>query len=348
MHMADALLSPAVGLAMDAVAVAAVGVSAAKIKKDDLNEKKIPIMGIAGALVFAGQMINFSIPATGSSGHIGGGILLSGLLGGFPAFLSIAAVLVIQCLFFADGGLLALGCNIFNMGVVPCLILYPLLFRPLLKGGVTAKRLSVASVASAVIGLEIGAFCVVLETLFSGITELPFSTFAALMLPIHLAIGLVEGLVTAAILVFVHKMRPEIIGASLAGQKLAAAVPVRKVAVVLVALTLVGGGALSLAASGSPDGLEWAIGNAFNRDDPEAGLGQFEENAALSSVAEGAAGVQENTAFLPGYAFASDGENPAGTAVSGIVGAAITFALACAAGLIISKVKRRKNAEASA
>ncbi|MDR3311341.1 MAG: energy-coupling factor ABC transporter permease [Oscillospiraceae bacterium] len=346
MHMADALLSPAVGLAMDAVAVAAIGISVARVKKDEFSEKKIPIMGVAGALVFAGQMINFTIPATGSSGHIGGGILLAGLLGGVPAFLSIAAVLIIQCLFFADGGLLALGCNIFNMGVIPCLLIYPLVFKPLLKRGADVKRLSAASVVSATAGLLAGAFCVVLETLFSGITELPFGTFVTLMLPVHLAIGLVEGAVTAAVLCFIWKMRPELIESANTGKKLGA-VSVKKPLIVLAALAVVVAGALSLSASSNPDGLEWAIGNVFSRGDAEAGLEEFEENAATNPVADGAAAVQESTAFLPDYAF-KDSESAAGTSVAGLVGAAVTFAVAGAAGLVIGKVKKSKKTEAGA
>ena len=133
MHMADALLSPAVGTTMCAVSAAAIAYSAAKIRKDELCEKKVPITGVMGAFVFAAQMINFTIPMTGSSGHIGGGILLAAMLGSFPALLAISTVLIIQCLFFADGGLLALGCNIFNMGVIPCLVVYPLIYRPLVR-----------------------------------------------------------------------------------------------------------------------------------------------------------------------------------------------------------------------
>ena len=120
MHMADALLSPAVGGVMIAASACAIGYSVKKIESTDLGEKKLPLMAVSGAFVFAAQMINFTIPGTGSSGHIGGGMLLAGMLGGFPALSTIAAVLVIQCLFFADGGLLALGANIFNMGVIPC------------------------------------------------------------------------------------------------------------------------------------------------------------------------------------------------------------------------------------
>lgn len=337
MHMADALLSPAVGIAMNAVSLVAIGISVVKVKKEELGEKKIPIIGIAGALVFAGQMINFTIPMTGASGHIGGGILLAGLLGGVPAFLSITAVLIIQCLFFADGGLLALGCNIFNIGVIPCLIVYPLVFKPIIRNGADYKRLSFASVLSVMIGLELGALFVVLQTLLSGITELPFGMFAALMLPIHLVIGLVEGLVTAAVLCFIYKMRPEIIDVTLSGKSLGG-VSMKKVLIVLVALTIVIGGGLAIFASANPDGLEWAIGKTTQQVQ-----GMEAEIEAEGAIHDGAAGVQEKTSLMPDYAFASDPENTAGTSISGIVGAAVTFALAGAAGLVISIVKKGKN-----
>lgn len=211
MHMSDALLSPAVGGAMYAVSAVSIAYAVQKVKKDDLGEKNLPMMAVAGAFTFAAQMINFTIPGTGSSGHIGGGILLVGLLGGTPAVVTLTAVLLIQCLFFADGGLLALGANIFNMGVIPCLFVCPLIFRPILRKGVTHKRIMIASVVSCVVGLQLGAFCVVLQTLTSGVTELPFHTFVLLMQPIHLAIGFVEGIITAGILNFVYQMRPEIL-----------------------------------------------------------------------------------------------------------------------------------------
>ncbi|MFR5880959.1 MAG: energy-coupling factor ABC transporter permease [Cloacibacillus evryensis] len=231
--------------------------SVAKIKKEELSEKKLPIMAVAGAFVFAAQKINFTIPATGSSGHIGGGILLAALLGGAPALLTISAVLVIQCLFFADGGLLALGSNIFNMGVIPCLVIYPLLFKPLMKKGTASGRLTLASVVSVVVALQLGAFSVVLETLASGITALPFSSFVLLMQPIHLAIGIVEGLVTGAVLSFVWKTRPEILESAESGDDTRRR-PAEKVLAMLAALTLVTGAILSGFAS-DPDGLEWSV-----------------------------------------------------------------------------------------
>jgi len=320
---------------MCAVSVGALAHSTAQIKKDDLCEKKIPVMAVAGAFVFAAQMINFTIPATGSSGHIGGGILLAALLGGFPALLSIAAVLIIQCLFFADGGLLALGCNIFNMGVVPCLIVYPLIFRPIVRKGMTSRSIAVASIVSVVVSLELGAFCVVLETLLSGITELPFSRFALMMLPIHLAIGLVEGIVTAAILGFVHSTRPEILESAGNRTRIGADVSMKKVLVTLAVITLVVGGLLSIFASVYPDGLEWSM-------EKVAGTAELE---AQGGVFDSAAAIQESTAFMPDYDYASAGEDGSatGASVAGIVGSAMTLLLAGAAGFVVSKAKGRKG-----
>lgn len=335
MHMADALLSPAVGATMCALSASAVVYSVTKIKKDDLCEKKVPVMGVMGAFVFAAQMINFTIPATGSSGHIGGGILLAAVLGGPPAFLSIAAVLIIQCLFFADGGLLALGCNIFNLGVIPCLIIYPLLFKPFIKKNKTEGRMTIASIIAVVVGLQLGSFCVVLQTLLSGITELPFTTFVVLMQPIHLAIGVIEGIITAAILVFVYKMRPEIIESTFERTAIKSGVPMRNILISLAVITLLVGGALSLFASSYPDGLEWSM-------EKTAGTMEFEVKGA---VMEGVESIQESIAFMPDYDFKNAGEESSviGTTVAGIVGGAFTFLLAGVSAFVISRIKKNRR-----
>ncbi|MDR0293226.1 MAG: energy-coupling factor ABC transporter permease [Oscillospiraceae bacterium] len=335
MHMADALLSPAVGGAMCAVSAAANAYAVKKIKKDDLCEKKIPVMGVMGAFVFAAQMINFTIPATGSSGHIGGGILLAAMIGGFPALLSISAVLIIQCLFFADGGLLALGCNIFNMGVIPCLIVCPLVFKPLLKNGRQWGRIAAASILAVVVSLQLGAFGVVLETRLSGITALPFGTFLFLMQPIHLAIGVAEGIITAAVLCFVYKIRPEIMESTFDGAAIQNGVPMRNVLIVLAVVTLLVGGALSLFASSYPDGLEWAVGKT-------AGVEELEADGA---VFKGAASLQEATALMPDYDFKDAGEDGSGigTTVAGMVGGVLTFVLAGAAAFGISTFKKKRK-----
>ena len=122
-----------------------------------------------------------------------------------------ASVLAVQALFFADGGLLALGCNIFNLGFFPAFVAYPFIYRKIAGDRPGQARITVAAIIAAIAGLQMGAFAVVLETVSSGISSLPFSTFVLLMQPIHLAIGIVEGFVTAGIISFVYKARPEIL-----------------------------------------------------------------------------------------------------------------------------------------
>jgi len=248
MHMSDSLLSPAIGTAMCALSFAANVYAVKKIKEDGFCAEKIPLIVATGAFVFAAQMLNFTIPATGSSGHIIGGILLASIIGNFSALLAISAVLIVQCLFFADGGLLALGCNIFNMGLIPCLLIYPLVFKPIVKNGITLKSITLASIASAVASLQIGAFCVVLETQLSGVTALPFSTFLSLMQPIHFAIGIAEGIITAAILCFVHLYQP------------------RRTVATFALAAVFAGCILSPLASTYPDGLEWSIEKTMEKN----------------------------------------------------------------------------------
>lgn len=114
MHMADALVSPAVAGTMYAVSAAAAGYSIYKVKKED-DASKIPVMGVMGAFVFAAQMINFTIPGTGFFRTFVRWYAFTGILGPYAGFLTMIGVLLWQCLMFADGGLLALGCNIWNM-----------------------------------------------------------------------------------------------------------------------------------------------------------------------------------------------------------------------------------------
>ncbi len=337
MHMADALLSPAVGVAMYAVSTSALARSTIKINREVL-EKKIPIMAVAGSFVFAAQMINFTIPATGSSGHIGGGILLAAMLGGYPALMTIAAVLTIQSLFFADGGLLALGANIFNLGIIPCLIVYPLLFKPLLKNGISKKSLTIASIIAVIVSLQLGAFGVVFETVLSKITVLPFMTFLMVMQPIHLAIGLIEGLVTAGILVFVFSMRPELLESSNNDTVIKQGTSLKKVLAMFLIGTLLFGGFISLFASANPDGLEWSIAKV-------TGVTELEAEGFVHSIA---ASIQKITAFMPGYENQAVSETGSlnETTVAGLIGSGLTFLLAGSLGFFISKSKKKKRLNA--
>lgn len=346
MHMADALLAPAVAVTMYAATGVTAAVAVKNLKKDE-NAQKLPTMAVTAALVFAGQMINYTIPGTGSSGHMCGGMLLTGLLGPYAGFLSMIVILAIQALFFADGGLLALGANCWNMAFYGCFVGYYLLWRPimnskLLEGKPAARpvRIALASILGCIITLQLGAFSVVLETTLSGITELPFGAFVAIMQPIHLAIGLVEGLITAAVLIFVYESRPELImDAVPTGEKPAGKLSFKTTLIVLAVIVALVGGGLSLFASANPDGLEWSMfGNAEGGYSDNMGLDE-EDYGVSSGAADTAAAIQEKTAFLPDYAFA-DSDSAAGTTVSGLVGSAIVAAVAagiCLAGGFFKK-----------
>ena len=321
--------------------------------KDDVDNVKIPLMGVIGAFIFASQMINFTIPGTGSSGHLGGGMILAILLGPYAAFLAMASVLTVQALFFADGGLLALGCNIFNLGFFPCFIAYPFIYKRIAGAQPNQQRILAGALVSSILGLQMGAFGVVLETLFSGISELPFSTFVLLIQPIHLAIGIVEGLVTAAVVTFVWKARPEILEMA-ATAKPTGHLSLKNVIAGLLIFAAITGGVLSWFASANPDGLEWAMFRVSGKEELEA-----PENGLHSMFGA----LQEKTAFLPDYSFkeseqkeghAKSGEvEPAdesdksgeeewpnigaGTSVSGLIGGTLVLVLAAIIGFALKK-----------
>lgn len=354
MHMADALLAPAVAGVLYAASAGVATASVVKLKKEEktLGEstsKRLPTMAVTSALVFAVQMINFTIPGTGSSGHLCGGMLLSALLGPWAGFLSMIVVLSIQGLFFADGGLMALGANCWNMAFYGCFVGYFLIYRPIMHSdkfgaGDKANRIKIvlAAILGSVITLQLGAFSVVVETSLSGITELPFGAFVALMQPIHLAIGLGEGLITSAVLLFVYEARPELLKELDNESQSKSRLSLKGSIAVLAVAALLIGGALSLFASSNPDGLEWSMfGNAEGGYSDNMGLDE-DDFGITSAASETAAAIQEKTAFLPDYAFASDPDSAAGTSVSGIVGSAIVAAVAvgvCFAGGFF----RRKN-----
>lgn len=347
MHMADALISPAVGGVMWA-ATAGIMVHCSRKLRDSFDSLQVPLMGVLAAFVFAAQMINFTIPATGSSGHLGGGLILAVLLGPHAAFLAIASVLTVQALFFADGGLLALGCNIFNLGVFPCFIAYPFIYRKIVGDSPTRGKILAGSLVAAVVGLQLGAFAVVMETVASGISELPFSTFVLLMQPIHLAIGIVEGLVTAAVVGFVANARPEVLDLA-AGKAAPSGLSLAKVLAGLAVAAVLTGGMLSWFASAYPDGLEWSMAGVSGKEELEA---------PEHGIHESLASLQEKTAFLPDYGFRAAESEPAaeaagqaepepawpaveaGTSVSGLVGGGLTLLLAGVVGLLLKRRAR--------
>ena len=331
MHMADALIAPAVAGTMYVLSAAAAGYSVKKVRLES-DPKKIPVMGIMGAFVFATQMINFTIPGTGSSGHLCGGMLLSALLGPYAGFLTMIGVLLIQCLLFADGGILALGCNIWNMAFYGCFLGSLLIWKPMMSKGITKAKIVAASILGCMITLQFGAFSVTLETMASGITALPFGTFVATMQPIHLAIGFVEGLITAAVLVFVHEARPELLYCSTEAEKKEGRFTFKNTLVVLAVVTVLIGGGLSLVASSNPDGLEWSIEKITGSTEVESD----------GEIYETVGSVQETTALLPDYAFKGS-ESSFGTTFSGVVGSVIVVGV-CVGACYAFKFFRKKKA----
>lgn len=326
MHMADALIAPAVAGTMYAASAFAAGYSIKKIKEED-EFKKIPTMGVMGAFIFATQMLNFTIPGTGSSGHLCGGMLASALLGPFAGFLTMIGVLLVQCLLFADGGLLALGCNIWNMAFYGCFVGALFIWKPMMKNGASRAKIIAASVLGSVITLQMGAFSVSLETLLSGITELPFSVFVATMQPIHLAIGLVEGLITAAVLIFVQEARPEMLW-GVAEEAKSAKLSKGWTLGVIAVIAAFFGGVVSHFASAFPDGLEWSM-------EKVAGTTELE---AAGSAYDTAATIQDATSLLPDYAFASGN---GGTSFSGIVGALVVVIVVVGVSMLIRTNRKR-------
>lgn len=334
MHMADALVAPAVAGVMAACSMGAAGFSVQKIKRED-NDKKIPLMGVMGAFVFAAQMINFTIPGTGSSGHLCGGMMLTALLGPCQGFLTMIGVLLIQCLIFADGGLMALGCNVWNMAFYGCFV-GALIWKAIMRQGIDKRKIILASISGCIITLQMGALSVVVETYASGVTGLPFQAFLVLMQPIHLAIGAVEGLITASVLVFIYQARPELFwgvaGSLLENRE-------KKKAIWLVSFigagALIVAGGLSLLASEYPDGLEWSILRL-------TGSTEISGNLAASGGHNLSSAIQKATSLFPDYAFKGS-DAAIGTGVAGVAGALLVLLLCVGIAWIFRVLTARKK-----
>lgn len=328
MHMSDALVSAPVGLGFTAVSAALLAGAAWQARRGGNEEPGDAVRtGLFAAFVFAGQMINFTIPGTGSSGHLCGGLLLAVLLGPARAFIALASILFIQATLFADGGLLALGCNLFNLGFFSILVAYPFVYRPLARRG--GKWRSAAAILASIVGLLGGAFGVVMQTTASGIASLPFGIFLATMLGIHLAIGIGEGLITASVLNWLERAKPELLQPPEQGNFRFSFAPA------LLVLSFFVAGLVSAFASTHPDGLEWSVLRVS---------GVWEAAAPGDGLHGQAASLQEKTAVFPDYqpAGSPEGEEhwpalSAGGSIAGLAGTLATLLLAGMLGLIVQR-----------
>ena len=328
MHMANELLSVPVATGTIAIAAGGVGLICRRARQVVTSEK-LPLMGILGAFVFAAQMVNFQLPAMpGTSGHMVGAVLLAIVFGPNLGAIVISSVVIVQCLIFQDGGLLALGCNIINMGLVPCYVGY-FLYKVITAGQSSSLRTYIGAMLACVVALETGAILVPIEAALSGVLAVPFTTFLITMLGVHFLVGLVEGLITVAVLAYLQQVRPDLIVDSLPGK---IRLSKKTVLATLVVFTIIAAAGLSLLASEMPDGLEWSYLERPDQPDFEPIVSN--DSSAIAAVDD----LQTKYAPLPDYSVR--GTEAAGwTSFAGIVGSIFTMIVIW---LVVSLLRKKR------
>ncbi len=296
MHIPDGFLSMGVIIVCWALSIIAIGVALARTRKS-LGERQVPVMGVLAAFIFAAQMLNFTI-AGGTSGHFLGAALAAILLGPWAAMLTMTTVVAIQALLFQDGGLLALGGNILNMGVIGPVVAYGF-YRGVrtLLGNRKGSTLAAGFVA-AWISIVAAAIACAMELGFSGTS--PIGIALPAMAGIHALIGIGEGLITVGALALVTATRPDLVEA----ERAPAPAGMRWVwggLVIALVLTL-----FSPLASPHPDGLERVAEN----------LGFIER--AQEPLYE----------VIPDYVFPGISNEALATIAAGIVGTLIVYGVA--------------------
>ena len=327
MHMANELLSIPVATGTLAIAAGSLGFICRMVRQV-IAADKLALMGILGAFVFAAQMVNFQLPAMpGTSGHMVGAVLLAIILGPHLAVIVISSVVIVQCLIFQDGGLLALGCNIINMALVPSYLGY-FLYRTVTNGRFSSLKVYIGAMLACVVAIEAGAILVAIQAALSGVLAVPLSTFLITMIGVHFLVGFIEGLVTVAVLTYLQQLRPDIVVDSLPGTVRLSKNAVLATLGILAVLT---GAGLSLLASDLPDGLEWSY--AERPDEPGFETVVSNSDSRITAVDD----LQSKYSLMPDYSArasklgdATDRQADVGagwTSFAGIVGSAVTMAV---------------------
>jgi cobalt/nickel transport system permease protein len=302
LHIPDGFLNVTVSVIFWVVTIIMIGMAVSRTNKS-LGEKQVPLMGIMAAFIFAAQMINFPV-AGGTSGHLLGGALAAIVLGPWAAMLVMTAVIAVQGLLFQDGGLLVMGANIFNMGLLTAAIGYGL-YRSVMNKS-TGAKLAVAGVA-AWLSVMAGALATALQLWLSGTSDL--QTVAIAMLSVHALIGIGEALITVAALSFIFRTRPDLLGEGSASAEGGRGWIIAGVVVSLIVVLL------SPLASANPDGLERvAIDMGFIN-----------------------AGQAAPFAIIPDYTLPFLGETPLSTILAGAIGALIVLGIMIVTGRSLQK-----------
>lgn len=301
MHIPDGFLDARTAVATSVLATAGLGLALRSVRRT-VPPRRIPLIGLAAAFVFAAQMLNFPV-AGGTSGHLTGAVLAAVLLGPGAAVLVMSAVLILQCLIFADGGITALGANLFNMALVAPAAGYGVyrLLRGIAGEGMRSRLFATA----------FAAWCSTIAAAISCAGQLALSGTVPLRMAlpamggIHLVIGLGEALITTLVVAAVARARPELLFEQ-TGPGLRPRYGELAARGVLIALGL----AFFVApfASGWPDGLERVA----------ATLG-FEHRATATTAL---------AAPLPDYTIPGLGSAARSTAIAGAAGALVAFGLA--------------------
>lgn len=334
MHMANELLSVSVAAGTCGAAAVGLGLVCRRAKKI-LPTDNLALMGILGAFVFAAQMVQFPLPfMPGVSGHLIGAVLLAIILGPCAGAITISSVIIIQCLIFQDGGLLALGCNIINMGLVPSFAGY-YLYKLIINTNPSQLRIYVGTIIACVISLGIGAVLVPVEAVLSGILKVPFITFLKTMVGVHLVIGIIEGLITAALLVYLKQVRPEIIADCAPSP---ARLSRNAVCITLIIAAFIVAGGLSLFASELPDGLEWSYSERPNQPEFESVISN--QSPVIASVDN----FHARYSPLPDYTIPSNPTSTGWTSFIAVAGAAFTMATIWLTAALIRKRNGNQNA----
>lgn len=320
MHVPDGFINAATSVGTGVVAAGGLGLSLRKAARA-LRDFHIPLAGVTAALIFALQMLNFPV-LPGVSGHLMGGALAAILLGPWMGAVVVSVVVIVQALFFADGGISALGINVANIALITAFVAWPV-FRGMLRV-LPKTRLSAmaAAMVSAFVSVLAGSFAFVLEYALGGVGGAPIGTVFGAMTGVHALIGIGEGLITATALGTVLAVRPDLVeGVSDLEVTGTETVPTGRAVTIFVLTGLAVAVALVVFvapfASPHPDGLETVA--------EETGFAEAAQEHPIGGP-------------LADYQVAGVESETVGTIVSGIVGTVIAFAI----GLGVVAVGRRR------
>ncbi len=308
MHIPDGFMSVGVSVVLWILSIAAIAISLRRVNQD-LDERKVPLMGVLAAAIFAGQMLNFAVTG-GTSGHLMGAAIATILLGPWAAVLVMTAVVGIQALIFQDGGILALGANIFNMGVIGVTVSF-FVYRTIMRLANGQKwGVFVGGFLAGWASIVIAALAVALQLAISGTS--PANLAIPAMGAIHALIGVGEGLITVGALAFLYAVRPDLV---IEGSKGVGGGKAVWVGGLIIALALV---VLAPLASANPDGLEWVA-----------------EQRGFLDQAQGAA-----YNVIPDYVLPGVSNEALATVLAGVVGLLLVLGVVAA----LAYSRRRRSA----